>query len=319
MKPRQRRRQALLQADRAPLGDALLDLRRREEQHRARPRQALAAAERLPVRAADRAAVGELVAAVAVDRGAQRRVAAHVDVDRALAGRQRRHVVVGDARRRSSRGPRVNAELAGDVRPMTSGMPGSPRRCARQKAEPVRGLARRARDQHRRRAEEGVVGEEVVDQERGDEQRPQQRRRPSCSGRYSRIAAAAQVAGCRPRQARAGAARRRRSPRATMRAGRSTTCVGHRPVAVEALARRRRRRRSDSITVAKPHTGMQPQSRLAGREELPVVHRLAEGAVGDVVRRSARSGRCAGAPRPAERRPAAHRATAFGADRRGRR
>ena len=94
--------EALLQAGRAPLFDALARLRGREEERRLRARQLTArtlGGQFVPVRAAHRAAVGEPIAEALVDGAAQRGAAAEVDIDRARGAIERGQVRLWDVTR----------------------------------------------------------------------------------------------------------------------------------------------------------------------------------------------------------------------------
>ena len=86
--------EALLQARRAPVAGAFLGLIRCEEKHRPRARQAVAAAEHVPVRSPDRAAVGQRVGKALVNCGAHWHAAAEVDIHRRLVGQGGGYVVV---------------------------------------------------------------------------------------------------------------------------------------------------------------------------------------------------------------------------------
>ena len=124
------------------------------------------------------------------------------------------------------------------------------------------------------------VGEEVVDQERGDEERPQQRLLALPARAASRVGGRRTIC-CRRRPAPCGARRRRRTRCAHPR-GLHHQCVpsgssrsSARPTATPSAR--------DSVTSQSPRPECSPRRRR-GRKEIPVLHGLAEGGVGDVVR-----------------------------------
>ncbi|MDT4835016.1 hypothetical protein FQZ97_686700 [compost metagenome] len=262
----------------APFGGALLDLRRRKEQRGARAAQALARAlggELLHVRAADRAAVLQVGEAL-VDRGAQFAVAGEVDVHAGGVGRDAVQRVVGhhavvaaQALAEGHVGGRGEADHLDAVA------------LVQLEGRAVGRLARGARQQHGGGAEEVVVGHEVVDQPRGDEQRAQQRLQVFGVGGVQRVGVAAEVLVVDRGQL--GAVRRRvGEARGREPVGAEHRARGHRPVAVEPFAHGHARVQRLHHAREAPHRDAAPAFFLGGKE-LPVAHRIAEGGVGDVV------------------------------------
>ena len=225
---RQAGRQAFLQAARAPFRDSLLGLRRREEEDRARPRQAFAAAERLPMRSADGAAVGER------DRSSGRESPSAARRRRSCRHRppacrpRAAQLVIAQSLVVAAEGSSAKSRLRAEVRPSVDAACAQAASCAEAKSQTIRRLARRARNEHRARAEEAVVGEEVVDQERGDEERPQQRNQRFVLAAIERDPRCSEDSGCRsPASARrcGAASRNPRGPRESARA-RHSSAIG---------------------------------------------------------------------------------------------
>lgn len=125
-----------------------------------------------------------------------------------------------------------------------------------------------------------MLGEEVVEQERGGEQRPQEHLQGLVGGPVERVAAAAQVLVVDRREVPAVLAGVDEAAAADLRR-RDQQVAGHRIVAIEALARfDPRAARGKHLGEAPDRDDAQP---LAGREELPVAQGIAEGGIGDVV------------------------------------
>ena len=174
----------------------------------------------------------------------------------------------------------------------------------------VGGLARRAGQQHDAGAEEIVVGQEVVDQPRGDEQGAQQRLHVLGVWRVERVGRAARELVVD--RVQLGTVRRTIKPALRRHAHRRQHHAGgHGEIAVDAFADRHPGMGGLDHRGKAPDRDAAPGV-LARGVETPVVHGVTKGGVGDVVGRSARNGRCARGPgrRPVARR--ADRASAFG-------
>ena len=146
----------------------------------------------------------------------------------------------------------------------------------------VGGLGRRARQNHRLRAEVVVVGEKFVDQEGSDEQGAQQHllRLGVCA--VAGIGAGAQILVVDLVQAFSMGCPVEKSARVdTLRL--QDQMAGHRKITVETLAD------THAIAIRCDHVAESPHrhaapGRIGGGEEMPVPHGVAEGGVGDVVR-----------------------------------
>ena len=271
----------------------------------------------LPVGAADRAAVGERVRKWRVHGRAQRRVAAHVDIDGRSSAGSAVDVVVDEHLVVAARAA-VNAALAGEVRPTHLDAPARRAAVQGRRRGRRRSCSTRSRQHHAAApkkalsARKSSIRNEVVNSGRSSACTA------SCSAAIERVAAAAQVLVV-DRVQLAPVRRAVEEAAALDATGCSTTLVGHRPVAVEALADRDARRSATRSRSRSPRPECSPGRGIAGRKEAPVAHRLAEGAVGDVVGGQREAVDAHARPAGPRAEPAAVGPLACGAGRRGRR
>ncbi|MNV63392.1 hypothetical protein D3C71_1559830 [compost metagenome] len=142
-------------------------------------------------------------------------------------------------------------------------------------------FARCAGQQHALGAKELLVGQKIVDEPRGDEQRPQQCLHVLVVGAVQPVGAGAQIVVVHSVQARAVGC-----PVAEALGcgalGRQHGVAGHGPVAIQPLAHGDGRVGGLQHRAKPPH-GHDAPAGFIGREELPVVQHVAQGGIGDVV------------------------------------
>jgi hypothetical protein len=266
---------ALVQPVRSPVLGALAEAIRGEEEDGLRPGELGAAAEVLAVGDADGSVVLELIFVVPVDCASDLGVPRHVDIYRRVAV-QRLQLLIGHDLV-------VDPERLGELDVPRRGQPDHLDAIAL--VEQVReggGGAARGGGEHRRPGPEEVrVIEEVVDQERGEVERPEQHLLVLVSLLVEGQAGDPHVAVVGGRELRP--VRRRVDEVERVGAVRLHDEVGSwRQVPEDPRPLRH------SVRLAGYHVGEAPDRHprpavLIDREELPVVHRLAHHRVGDVV------------------------------------
>ncbi|MNT04531.1 hypothetical protein D3C72_1391110 [compost metagenome] len=228
------------------------------------------------LRRADKAVVHQAVAKMRMHARAQRLIAGEVDIERGLVHRHRCQFVIGD-------GAAVAAEVFDKGAVAGRGQPGQ--RDAVEVAQAEGGaigrLAGGAGHHQPPCAEEAVVFQEVGQHERGDEQRPVQHlvvlqfRRVGGVVLHAGVLVVGRGQLCAVRRGIVEAAR-------GDALGLHADMAGDGEVAIEAFAR------GDAVDGGRDYIGEAPHRhvaplRLARGEELPILHGLAKGGVGDVV------------------------------------
>ena len=210
-------------------------------------------------------------------RAAQRGVAGEIDIDAGQRAVERPHVVVqqhlvvaAERAREFGVGGRGEPNDAQPVR--------APRKAERGTEG---GLARRAGQQHAPGSEEPVFLQKIVDEKRGDEQRPQHRLLTFLRGVVAWVCIAEDELVVHGSQAFAMSCRIGEPVRAHTR-GLHHEVRAHRQVTVDAPAHR------DTVCSRLGHGGKAPNRDAApggvlGGKKLPVLHRLTKGGIGDVV------------------------------------
>ena len=229
-----------------------------------------------------RAAIGQPLIKVFVDATAQRSLPGKIDINGAGGPVQLRQLFVAEhlvvAAQRGNERPVGRRGQTDDMRGI--GLPAAQREAVRRA---VGGFARRARQQHLPRAKKMLLGQKIVDQERGDEQRLEDGLLRLMLGTIVGIAIAKDKLVIGWRQVLSmGAGIDARTCRDTLWPHHQVRA--HRHVAVDTapdVDARSPRFRHDGKT---PNGDAAPFG-VAGRKKLPVLHRFTKGGVGDVVRR----------------------------------
>ncbi len=266
----------------SPLLDTLAVLGRREEELGSRARLGGRRGRFVvPVRVADDHAVAQPIAVVRVDRRPDVDVAGHIDENRIRLGQTADVGVGGDVVVAAQPAHELRVGIRGEAHNTQAGA------ARKHEGRTDRGFARRTGEHDGGDIEEVDIGQEVVDHERREEQRPQHHLLRFPTRPVDRIDVGEHIAavGTRHGAAMLGDVA---EPAPVEPARAHDQLGGHREVSVDAATEGKRldRRLDDLGESPHRHASPSPGRGIGGRggEEVPVLHGVTEHRVCDVVR-----------------------------------